>query len=319
MLFSEAIEQFTSWRRLKKKLSTVRGYDLSLRSFCLFLRNPEIEDITLENVIEWFDLQEMLGWDKNGFIGKAIAIRKILEFYQHKYKDSAVLDPWLIPVPDRRWKQARVANEEQYNKLLSVVMGSKNPIHIRNEAIIRMLWDTGARNTEVLSINIEDLDMNHRRVAIRTEKSKGKKPFRNIFWRETTNEALIKWMEKRDHLCELNTFKDPEALFTSVARKPGCRLTNKGLVETMRVYSNKAGIPNVVNAHSMRHHMGHDLAQKGVNNSSISSILGHANLTSSFVYTMLNDIETEAIYREKIDTKIYPQVAIDNKQAIAYN
>ncbi len=64
----------------------------------------------------------------------------------------------------------------------------------------------------------------------------------------------------------------------------------------LRRYSNRAGIP-YLNAHSFRHHMGHDIIQKGGSAADVMNILGHATLSSSSIYTMMNDKELEARYR----------------------
>jgi len=65
----------------------------------------------------------------------------------------------------------------------------------------------------------------------------------------------------------------------------------------LRRYSNRANIP-YMNAHSFRHHMGRMLARQGANNSSISNILGHSSLQSSYPYTMMTDKDLEAVYRK---------------------
>lgn len=297
MLLSEAIEKFSNWKKFDVKEQTVKSYDLILRHFCLFLRNPEIEDITIDDIMEWFDLQDQLKWDRNSFIPKAIALRKLLEFY--KMQGLEILNPDLIPVPDKEYRQARVLSEENYKKLLAVIpKDGKDPRHIRNEAIIRMLWDCGARNTENCSINVSDLDLEKMQTVIRTEKAKTRKPMRQIFWTESTNEVLKIWLERRAHLFEKGVFADPDALFISISgSKYGKRFTKKGVAEMLRRYSHKAGIP-VANAHSFRHNFGHELSRNGANNSQISSMMGHSCLASSFVYTMMNDREMEEAYRK---------------------
>jgi site-specific recombinase XerD len=57
-----------------------------------------------------------------------------------------------------------------------------------------------------------------------------------------------------------------------------------------------AGLPYIFNSHSLRHKFGHDLARKGANNTVISSLLGHANLQSSYRYTELFGSEIDEQY-----------------------
>ncbi|GIW70349.1 MAG: tyrosine recombinase XerC [Patescibacteria group bacterium] len=297
MKLSEAIEKFYKWKKLNVKEGTINGYDLILRQFCVFMRDCEIENISLDDIVKWFELMKQLGWDQNSFIPKTIALRKFFEFYIHQ--GYRVIDPFLIPLPQKQFKLPRVADEKTYKKLLTAIPRKTNdPRHIRNLAIITMLYDTGARNGEIVSLNISDVDTKRMRAVIKTEKAKTRRPIREIFWTRNTNENLKKWIKKRDHLKRILTFKDPEALFISTTNsKAGYRFTIKGVGEMIRKYCNRAKIP-YLNPHSFRHKLGHDLANKNYNNSVISNILGHSSLQSSYIYTLMTDKELEAKYRE---------------------
>jgi site-specific recombinase XerD len=160
-----------------------------------------------------------------------------------------------------------------------------------------MLWDTGARNGELLSLDISDIDSARRRAIIRTEKSRGWRPIREIFWTDPTNRNLERWMAKRADLAMDNELKDLEALFISVCNFFGRRLSLKGIGEMLRRYCNRAKIP-CINAHSFRHHMGHDIIRKGGSSADVMNILGHASIQSSAIYTMMNDRELETRYRK---------------------
>jgi integrase/recombinase XerD len=289
MELKEAIKSFSAWRRFRVKGSTVKGYEMVIKQFCLFVRNKRVESININEVMEWFNLMTDLEWEHNSFVVKAMALRKFFEYL--RLTGVNCLNPELIPVPQPIYSMPRVATEENYQKLLAIIPTESNDArHIRNLALIKLYWDTGARNTEILSINLLDLDLGSRRAVIRTEKARSK-PFREIFWTEDTNMALKRWLKKRENLAATRTFFDKEAVFVSINnQKCGQRLTNKGSGEVLRRYCLRAEIP-YLNAHSFRHHMGHQLAKHGANNSIISAILGHSTLNSSFVYTQLQNKE----------------------------
>jgi len=297
MKFNEAISHFIQWKQINSTKGTLKGYELDLRNFCLYMKNPHIEEVKLEDVTEYFNLMGQLGWKWNGFITKSMALRKFYQFYGKQGHD--VLSYELIPIPRREYNPPRVATEEEYRKLLSVIPDDSNdPRHIRNLAIVNMLWDTGARVGELVSLNIEDANLDGMKAVVKTEKSRGMKPFREIFWSENTNQNLHCWIEKRDELAQRTKFRDPDALFIGACRwQLGKRLTNGAVSIFLRHYSTKAEILTL-NAHSFRHHMGHELAKKGANNSVISNILGHSSLTSSYLYTMMNNQELEREYRK---------------------
>ncbi len=293
MLMSEAILGFNQWRNIRVKDATVRGYDHYLRQFCIFLRNPEIEAVTLQQVVDWFSLMEDLDYAQNAFMPKAMALRKFFEFYTKlSYK---VIDPWLIPIPRKEFNMPRVANEENYRKLLSVIPRDTNVSKkIRDLAIITLLWDTGARNGEIMSLNIEDIDLHERKALIKTEKSRGRRPFRELFWSYETNEHMMRWVQRRRKLQDQLEKCDKEALFISMGTiTSGGRLKNKGLSDMLRKYSNDAGLKQIMNPHSFRHHKGHEIIKKNGSSSDVMNILGHSTLASSSVYTMMADSELE--------------------------
>lgn len=302
MLTKDAINQFTNWRKFKVKEGTVRGYDRELRNFCLFLRNPHIEEITLSGVMEYLNGMADLGWDRNSFVGKCMALRKFFEFY--RLQGYQVISEELIPIPDKEPKLPRVANEEQFKKLVEAIpKDSHDPRHIRNLALINLLWDTGARNGEICSLNVKDLDLNEMKAIIRTEKAKTRRPFREIFWREDTNDYLMHWLKKREHLAKVMTLNEPEALFVSVtSMKCGYRFSIKGVGEMLRRYSNRAKLP-YINAHSFRHNKGHQVIKSGGSTADVMNILGHASVQSTTIYTMMYGKELEQRARLFLEAK----------------
>jgi len=307
MLFSEAIEKYKKWRGFKVVEKSLNGHYLSLRHFCIFLRNPEIEDIKLEQILEWLYLLKEMGFDANTLEKKAIALKKFFEFYRRQ--GCAVLDHWLVPMPKKEYAMPRVAAEEDYKKLLAVIPRNSGCYwHVRNLALITMLWDSGARVGEIVRLDIPHLDLEQNRAVIKTEKSRGLRPFRELFWQPETTGHIQQWLGRRERLVKGIVLEEPEALFIGVkggffgrgAR--GKRLASCAAGEVFRKYSNRAGLPQPLNAHSLRHHLGHELAKKGANNSVISSILGHSSLQSSYRYTAFFDKELQGEY-EKYNRK----------------
>lgn len=296
MRFSDAIDQFVKWKQINVSQATINGYSLDLRGFCLYMRNPEIEAVRIEDIIEYFDLMRTLGWKWNGFLTKSIALRKFFEFWAKQ--NYRVLNYNLIPIPRREYNPPKVASLEDHLKILSVIPETKDHRHIRNRAIINLLWDTGARNNELMSLNVGDLNFKENYAVIKTEKSRGMKPYRQIFWEPRTTKCLQEWLARRKELEKMHKFADPDALFVGCLRwQIGKRLTNSAVSIFLRHYSARAGI-ETVNAHSYRHRFGIELAKKGANNSTISGLMGHASLTSSFRYTMLRDNELSDQYKK---------------------
>jgi integrase/recombinase XerC len=297
MVFQEAIERYLEWKRMTVKTGTARTYEMVIKQFCLYVSaayGPDcrIEDIKVEDITRWFILMRNLKWAQNSFIPKAVALRKFFEYW--KLQDYQVIDPALIPIPPKEFRLPRVATEEHFKQLMAAIpIKTNDPRHIRNRAIVMMLWDSGARIGEILSLDDKGIDLNKSKAVVNTEKSRGRRPFREIFWSQATNEAMKKWAAKRKHLEGVFDFKDAEAFFISATSwKAGERFTIRGAGEMLRRYCNRAKLP-YMNAHSLRHHKGHDIINSGGSAADVMNVLGHSTLASSSVYTMMFNKELE--------------------------
>lgn len=304
MKLLEAINKLTRWQAIRNKQYTAYGYDGHLRQFCVFLKNKELEKIKIDEIIEWLDWQKTIGLTSSALAKKAIAIKNMLKFY--KEQNFNVPSPNLVPIPQKEITMPRVANDEDYEILINSIPKSGAYYHIRNIAIINLLHDTGCRAGEITNLNVEDVDIKSKALNIRTEKDRSDCPFRKAFFTSKAAQALSKWLNKRIELMKETDIDDKKALFISVNGgvcgdgKIGRRMAENALAEMLRKYSRWSGLSYTINAHSFRHRIGRELAKRGANNSQISGILGHANIESSRIYTILNNFDLEKVYRKII-------------------
>jgi integrase/recombinase XerC len=266
------------------------------------MQDPELEELDVEHVLWYLNEMERLGWKPNGRNLAALGLRKFFEYCN--LRGYPVFNEQLIPVPERTTNIPRVADQKMFEKLLAQIPArSSRPNHIRNRALVMLLWDTGARNGELCSLNTADLEFNKDSsgsAVIKTEKSRGRRPIRQIFWTAKTGKALRQWVKKKEALQKQFAFADPEALFVTILKCPqaplrGRRMVNRSVCEVMRVLSNQAGLATVVNAHGARHAMGRDAAKALRSDTAVANILGHSNVESSYIYTMLwgDDLKEE--------------------------
>lgn len=298
----EAIEEFDHWRSFNVGDTTVQGYHQDLRSFQVFIRNEELEAISFQDVLDYLRILKESGIRDNTITRRCIALRKFFGFW--KLRGLKVVNPSLIPPGRMQRAQPRVATPEEYYKLLAVIPKNGDPHHIRNRALIQLLWDTGMRNGEACSLDISNVDLENRRALIRTEKGKSR-PFRSVYWSKGTNKALQCWLHRREKYLQRRyevtkqDIADPDAVFISLKNQlTGRRITNRGVAELLRVISMRAGLPRTVNAHSLRHHRGRHLRRKGGDNTDVAQALGHTSLLSTFIYTQLDDPEFEKRYKD---------------------
>jgi len=168
--------------------------------------------------------------------------------------------------------------DDDLAKLFDVARKSTKPK--RDYAILCFLVDTGARLGGAASLLVENLDLERRR-AIVTEKGRGGKKERVVFFSQNTAEALKDWLNERG-LCE------DKRVFL---------LKPYGIYQLLRRLSTRAGVKGRWNPHAFRHAFARRLLAKGVSIGIVSHLMGHSsvNVTIDFYGRFSND-ELQAIY-----------------------
>lgn len=298
MTIYDAVKEYSVFLKLDMRPVSAERYLGHVRRLCVYFKNCEIQKITDRDILDYLHLLRSLDFKPNGIAQLATDIKHFLRYVSKKKWLS--FDPELIPNIPREYPLPRVGTDENYQKILQAVdtglqtKWNKKNAHVRNKALIMMLWDTGARNGEICSLDEKDIDTVHMKAVVRSEKRKSSFPFREIYWTQETNQALEQWLEIREELKRLSPDSHAPVFFGITGGSYG-RITNTTVGDIMREYSRKAGIP-VFNPHSARHHFGHDLATKNANLPIISGLMGHTNFESSKRYTDLNNVERESMY-----------------------
>lgn len=297
MKLREAIDLFADASGITEKRNTAKGYVRDLRQFCVYLRNPFIETIAPGNCEQYVkDLLEA-GYQTNSVMLKGVALRRLFRFL--KKRGYGIMDPSDVSIPRREFKMPQIAEDWQIERILAFLPESSSDMRtIRNRAIFLFLRDTGIRLGEMLTLNLDDIDLETRKAVIQTEKSRGTRPVRVSFWFDDCQKAILNWLNVRMRLEKRVVFDEPEALFIGLyGSRAGKRLRHSGVEIALRKLSRKADVPTV-NPHSLRHRKGRLLRENGASNSTISGVLGHASLASSYIYTMMDDEALESAARQ---------------------
>lgn len=267
---------------------TVYEHSRHLMYLCLYLRNPDIniEKIKLKEITNFINLSKEIGWGGPILEKKAVVFRIFFEYWKDQgYK---VINPSQIKIPRYKEKLPKVAPIKNYKAILEDLEKSDEPNNIRNIAIIKMYYDTAIRNTELCSLNLSELNFEERRGIVENKKSRTF-PYKEIYWTSGTHKSLLRWLKVRESLSSL--IKDKNAVFICLDNKNfGLRIHKSGIGIMLRSLCTKLGI-EVMNPHSLRHLFGVDCAKKNLNNSNISTLMGHANINYSLRYTRLHGTE----------------------------
>ncbi len=154
----------------------------------------------------------------------------------------------------------------------------------RDRAILELLYSTGMRVAELVSRDLEDLDFEVEMLKVR---GKGNKE-RLVPVGRPAREAVQVWLSRRQQLMEERAGRglvvEKKALFLNGR---GSRLTTRSVERMVRFYGERAGIPQTVTPHALRHSFATHLLEMGADLRSVQELLGHASLSTTQRYTHL--------------------------------
>ena len=171
-------------------------------------------------------------------------------------------------------------------KLLDTPDTSTN-LGVRDKAILELLYSSGLRVSEIVNINMEDLNLNTLELKVF---GKGSKQRMVIIGRVASKYINIYIRKSRPKLLsqELNN-----ALFLN---RYGNRLSQRSIQSKIRIYSVKAGLRDGVHVHTLRHSFATHMLEGGADLRVVQELLGHSNPATTQIYTHISDIEAESVY-----------------------
>jgi len=177
-----------------------------------------------------------------------------------------------------------VLTPEEQARMLGELEPTNSPGKLRNYAIIRLFLNTGLRAHELAGLTLRNLDLSTGRVKVRGKGGKDR-----VLWLSDDDVALVRvWLEKRGPSGDL--------VFTSLdGKRPICQRWLRDMVKRVAV---KAGIGKDIHPHTLRHTFATDLLRQTKNLRLVQKALGHANITTTTIYTHIVDEELEEAFKE---------------------
>ncbi|MBR3220412.1 tyrosine-type recombinase/integrase, partial [Candidatus Saccharibacteria bacterium] len=207
-----------------------------------------------------------------------IALRGFLKYLARRGIDS--LDPSLVDLPKAIKKQVTFLHYDEIKRLLDSIP-IETETELRDRAIIELLFSGGLRVSELIKLNRDSINLERREFVVRGKGSKD----RPIFIDKTTAEHVGEYLDARtDSLPALflNNSKNQQATTTSGDYR---RLSPRSVERIIEKYAKAAGITKHVTPHTLRHSFATDLLMNGADLRSVQSMLGHANISTTQIYT----------------------------------
>lgn len=268
---------------------TLAAYGSDLAQFVEYFSPPETEP-PAPGAIEVWQIREWLGSlyrAKRTAVTMRRKVAALRAFYRFLNREGTVeLNPArLVRLPKAPIRLPDVMTAEQANGLIDGVAAGQleRPQPARDVAIFEFLYGCGLRVSELVGLNLDDIDRTERWLRVR---GKGRKE-RQVPYGAKAEAALERYLPER---------KAKPAEMALFVNHRGGRLTTRGVSLIVKLYATSLSSDPSVHPHSLRHAYATHLLADGADLRAIQELLGHARLSTTQKYTQVSLTDLIAVY-----------------------
>jgi site-specific recombinase XerD len=289
--------QFLEYMEIERgaSLKTVANYDRYLGLFLMEMNVFFPADIT-EDVVREFRLklnrrsgakvrgQVAATLKKNTQNYYLIALRRFLKYLRKR--GITALSPDVIELAKIKERSLDLITSDELGRLLRAPVGTEVAV-LRDRAMLELLFSTGLRVSELASLN-RDIDLSKEELSVR---GKGEK-VRVVFISPEAKDILVAYLKARKDM--------DEPLFVQYSHNSlgDKRMSTRSIERIVKQYAIKAGISKKVTPHIIRHSFATDLLSNGADIRSVQTMLGHANIATTQVYTHVTDKQLRDVHKK---------------------
>jgi len=270
-------------RRLS--LLTIKHYQRDLKVFADFCDKQGLDHwpkITAHHIRQLIAAQH-----RAGLSGRTIArlLSAIRTFYQYLIREQvAEHNPATgISAPKSPHRLPRTLDTDQVARLLEI--NDDTPLGVRDRALLELFYSSGLRLSELVSLNLHDVDLADATVRVT---GKGAKT-RIIPVGRYALDALGRWVGIRAGLAGV----DEPAMFVG---RTGKRLTNRAVQARVKLWAQRQGVDFKVHPHMLRHSFASHLLESSGDLRAVQELLGHADIATTQIYTHLDFQHLAKVY-----------------------
>ncbi|PTF99242.1 site-specific tyrosine recombinase XerD [Staphylococcus chromogenes] len=288
----DVVDEYLRFIQIEKGLSenTIAAYRRDLNHYLNYLAAQKISNLDFidrQIVQQWFGVLHDEGRSTKSIARFTSTIRSFHQFaLREKYaaKDPTVL----IETPKYERKLPDVLSIDEIDLLLTTPETSKNNGY-RDRTMLELLYATGIRVSELINIEVEDVNLLMGFVKVY---GKGNKE-RIIPLGETVIELLKTYIENvRPQLLKKQV---THTLFLNMQGKP---LTRQGIWKIIKQTGAKAGIQKRLTPHTLRHSFATHLLENGADLRAVQEMLGHSDISTTQLYTHVSKTQIRKMYQQ---------------------
>ena len=269
--------------------NTITSYMRDIRQFAGWLSTTEeldTVDATQENISRYMEVLEEEG---RSTATQARCVASLRNFYSYLVssgflEQSPVTD---VKVERKERKLPQILTNREIELLLSqpVCIDDKG---FRDKAMLEVLYATGMRVSELIDLNVSDVNLDQGIVKCTTSRKT-----RSIPLYPAAQKALRVYMD--EHRDFLLTDSDEPALFVNVN---GTRISRQGFWKILKHYQETAHIDKDITPHTLRHSFAVHLLENGADIGSVQELMGHCDISSTQLYTNMLNQKIKQVYEK---------------------
>lgn len=266
--------------------NTLEAYKKDLDQFSKFVKGSSLDKIDRENVKAYLEHLYDQGFSVPSTERKLACLKSFFKYLIRE--DKMETDPTRdIKLPKKAKRLPKALSIGETIRLISSPR-EKGHIALRNAAILELLYATGMRASEVVGLDIGDINLS---VSFVRCVGKGSKE-RIVPVNQTALKAIKEYLEKGRPAFPQ---KDEKALFID---KNGGRLSRQGIWLMIKKYVKISGVKGNTSPHTLRHSFATHLLEKGADLRSVQEMLGHADISTTQIYTSVSRERLKRVYNK---------------------
>jgi len=285
------VQKFINFLEKDKRLSlnTLQSYRRDIEQYMSYLREININNIASTN--KTTIIAYLLHLQKKGRATSTISrnLASIRSFYQYITKNRIIeKDPTTeLESPKVEKKLPQILSTQEVELLLEQPKCTDLK-GFRDKAMLELLYATGIRVTELISLDVDDVNLEVGFIKCCKGTRERMIPIGSI-----AINALQEYLTKaRGFLIQNN---EEKALFVNIN---GGRLTRQGFWKIIKQYKNQAKINKDITPHTLRHSFAAHLLENGADLRSIQEMLGHSDISSTQIYAQIAKNKIKEIYKK---------------------
>lgn len=267
--------------------NTIAAYKNDLSQFASYLTGQKLNNagswksIGIDEINGYVEFMKDQPYASSSVARKVAAVKS---FFNYLHANNIVEDnpTTEIDSPKVKKRLPKTLSSGEVEKLLEAPSQKKSPKNLRDMALLNMLYSTGMRVTEVVSLRLEDVDLTNKVLYCPGKDDQ----VRELPFDQYTKAILANYLEAgRPFLVK---DKDEEAMFLN---HRGQQLTRQGLWLIIKAYAKEADLSVAVTPHTLRHSFAAHKLDGGSDLQEVQKLLGHANISTTQIYTQLEEAE----------------------------